>query len=188
VLAWYPGQAGGTALADVLFGDYNPAGRLPVTFYTGTDQLPSFEDYSMANRTYRYYTGKPLYPFGFGLSYTTFAYSNLAVSAPRIKKEQCVNVSVDVENSGAISGDEVVQLYVKDVAATTPRPIKSLKGFKRIALAPGERKTVHFTLTPEDLSMLDAAGNWAVEPGLFEVMAGASSEDIRLKGGFEVAE
>jgi beta-glucosidase len=188
VLAWYPGQAGGTALADVLFGAYNPAGRLPVTFYTGTDQLPPFEDYSMTNRTYRYFTGKPLYPFGFGLSYTTFAYSNLAVFEPRIKKDQCVNVSVDVENSGKIAGDEVVQLYVKDVQASTPRPIKSLKGFKRLALSPGEKKTVQFTLTPEDLSMVNDAGNWVVEPGQFEVMVGASSEDIRLSGGFEVAE
>jgi beta-glucosidase len=188
VLAWYPGQAGGTALADVLFGNTNPAGRLPVTFYAGMNQLPPFEDYNMTNRTYRYFTGKPLYPFGFGLSYTTFAYSNLAVSEPRIKKDECVNVSVDVANSGSIAGDEVVQLYVKDVEASTPRPIKSLKGFKRVALVPGEKKTVQFTLTPEDLSIVDAAGNWVVEPGKFEVMAGASSEDIRLKGGFEVAE
>jgi beta-glucosidase len=188
VLAWYPGQAGGTALADVLFGNYNPAGRLPVTFYTGTDQLPPFENYDMTNRTYRYFTGKPLYPFGFGLSYTTFAYSNLAVSELVVKKEQCVNVAVDVANSGPVAGDEVVQLYVRDVQASTPRPVKSLKGFKRITLAPGEKKTVQFTLTPEDLSMVDAAGNWVVEPGKFEVMAGASSEDIRLTGGFEVVE
>ena len=188
VLAWYPGQAGGTALADVLFGDYNPAGRLPVTFYTGVSQLPPFEDYNMANRTYRYFTGKPLYPFGYGLSYTTFGYSNLAVSEAAIKKIQCVNVSADVTNTGAVRGDEVVQLYVKDVEASTPRPIKSLKGFQRVSLAPGEKKTVQFTLTPEDLSMVDAAGNWVVEPGRFEVMVGASSEDIRLAGGFEVVE
>jgi beta-glucosidase len=122
------------------------------------------------------------------LSYTTFAYSNLAVSEPAIKKEQCVNVSVDVANSGSIAGDEVVQLYVKDLQASTPRPIKSLKGFKRIALAPGEKKTVQFTLSPEDLSMVDTAGKWVVEPGKFDVMVGASSEDIRLKGGFEVVE
>jgi len=188
VLAWYPGQAGGTALADVLFGNCNPAGRLPVTFYQSVNQLPPFEDYRMTNRTYRYFMGKPLYPFGFGLSYTTFAYSNLAVSEPAIKKEQCVNVSVDVANSGLVAGDEVIQLYIKDLQASTPRPIKSLKGFKRIALAPGEKKTVQFTLSPEDLSMVDTAGKWAVEPGKFDVMVGASSEDIRLKGGFEVVE
>jgi beta-glucosidase len=188
VLAWYPGQAGGTALADVLFGETNPAGRLPVTFYAGTDQLPPFDDYNMANRTYRYFTGKPLYPFGYGLSYTRFTYSNLAVSAAVIRKNQCVNVAVDVENSGSSVGDEVPQLYIKDVVGSTPRPVKSLKGFARIALAPGEKKTVQFTLTPEDLSMVNDAGNWVVEPGQFEVMVGASSEDIRLRGGFEVVE
>jgi beta-glucosidase len=188
VLAWYPGQAGGTALADVLFGDYNPAGRLPVTFYTGTDQLPPFEDYSMTNRTYRYFMGKPLYPFGFGLSYTTFTYANLAMSEPRIKKEQCLNVSVDVTNTGAKTGDEVVQLYVKDVQGSTQRPIRSLKGFRRISLCPGQTQTVRLTLRPEDLSMVNAEGKWVVEPGRFEVLVGASSEDIRLRGGFEVAE
>jgi beta-glucosidase len=123
VEAWYPGQAGGAAIADVLFGDYNPAGRLPVTFYKSADQLPPFDDYSMKGRTYRFFTGQPLYPFGHGLSYTTFAYRNLKP-----------DISVEVENTGRIAGEEVVQLYVNH----------SLAGFTRIALRPKERKTIHF--------------------------------------------
>jgi len=134
---WYPGQAGGTALADVLFGDYNPAGRLPVTFYKSAADLPPFTDYSMKNRTYRFFTGEPLYPFGYGLSYTTFAYRNLRVMQTK--------VSVEVENTGTRAGEEVVQLYVQ--RATSGAPIRSLEGFRRVSLRPKERKTVEFTLT-----------------------------------------
>jgi beta-glucosidase len=184
--AWYPGEEGGNAIADVLFGDYNPSGRLPVTFYKSADQLPLFEDYSMADRTYRYFKGNPLYPFGYGLSYTTFAYSNLSVPNPKVKPIQPVLVSVEVQNTGNLSGDEVVQLYLHDKEASTPRPIKALKGFRRISLAPGEKKTVQFMLTAEDLSMVDAEGKWVVEPGQFELLVGASSGDIRLKSTFEV--
>ena len=125
VEAWYPGQAGGAAIADVLFGDYNPAGRLPVTFYKSADQLPPFDDYSMKGRTYRFFTGQPLYPFGYGLSYTSFAYRNLR-SGP--------DITVEVQNTGTRAGEEVVQLYVNH----------ALVNFDRIALRPKERKTVHF--------------------------------------------
>jgi len=134
---WYPGQAGGTALADVLFGDYNPGGRLPVTFYKSADQLPPFTDYSMKGRTYRFFEGEPLFPFGYGLSYTTFAYRNLLLPKQASGGEP-VRVSVDVENTGAVAGDEVVELYRK----------RSLAGFRRVTLAPGQRQTVEFTLPP----------------------------------------
>jgi beta-glucosidase len=138
---WYPGQAGGTALADVLFGDYNPGGRLPVTFYKSEDQLPTFDDYSMKGRTYRYFEGEPLYPFGYGLSYTTFAYRNLR--APDEERAgRPVKVSVEVENSGKLDGEEVVQLYVKH-----PGVVRELQGFERVPLRAGEKKTVEFTVT-----------------------------------------
>jgi beta-glucosidase len=138
VEAWYPGQAGGTAIADVLFGDYNPGGRLPVTFYKSVDQLPPFTDYSMKDRTYRFFKGEPLFPFGYGLSYSTFVYRNL--------RSQGANVSVEVENSSAIAGEEVVQLYVKREGGGPDDPIRSLAGFKRIPLRAHERKTVPFDL------------------------------------------
>jgi beta-glucosidase len=138
---WYPGQAGGTALADVLFGDYNPAGRLPVTFYKSENQLPPFDDYRMTNRTYRFFKGEPLFPFGYGLSYTTFSYRNLAAPAEAGKGAK-INVSVEVENTGKRQGDEVVQLYLKH-----PGVVRELKGFERVSLDPGQRKTVSFTLT-----------------------------------------
>jgi beta-glucosidase len=186
--AWYPGEEGGTAIADVIFGDYNPAGRLPVTFYASVDQLPPFEDYSMEDRTYRYFKGKPCYPFGFGLSYTSFDYSNLILERNTIKKNQNLELTVDVENTGGTAGDEVVQLYLADLEASTERPIKSLKGFRRIHLAPGEKTTVAFQLTREDLSMINDKNQWVIEPGAFEALIGASSEDIRLKAGFEVVE
>ncbi|MFZ5519004.1 MAG: glycoside hydrolase family 3 C-terminal domain-containing protein [Candidatus Zhuqueibacterota bacterium] len=175
VEAWYPGQAGGTAIADVLFGDYNPAGRLPVTFYKSVDQLPPFDDYNMANRTYRYFTGSPLYSFGFGLSYTTFHYSELKLSAETIERDEQFTISVDVENSGEIAGDEVVQLYVTDKECSMPTPLKSLKGFQRLYLKPGEKKKVTFTLDAEQLACYDERQGWMVEPGEFEIMVGGNS-------------
>ena len=138
---WYPGQAGGTALADVLWGDYNPAGRLPVTFYKSADQLPPFDDYSMANRTYRYFTGEPLYPFGYGLSYTSFAYGKL--HAPEeAKAGSSVKVAVEVQNTGKRAGEDVVQLYVKHAGV-----LRELQGFERVPLRAGEKKTVEFTVS-----------------------------------------
>jgi len=146
VEAWYPGQEGGTALADVLFGDYNPAGRLPVTFYKSTDQLPPFMDYAMKGKTYRFFAGEPLYAFGYGLSYTTFGYSNLNLPKTVPVGDE-VKVSVDVQNLGTLAGEEVVQLYVKG-RGTAGEPIRQLEGFQRVALRPNEKKTVQLTLKP----------------------------------------
>jgi len=168
---WYPGEEGGTALADVLFGDYNPAGRLPVTFYKSVDQLPPFEDYNMKGRTYRYFDGEPLFPFGFGLSYTKFEYKNLVVPA-KIKTRENLKVSAEVANTGKYAGDEVVQLYVKDMQASLPVAIHSLQGFKRINLKPGEKKIVDFILTPKQLSLVNENAKRIVEPGEFEISVG----------------
>jgi beta-glucosidase len=177
--AWYPGGEGGTAVADVLFGDYNPAGRLPVTFYKSVDQLPPFTDYSMQGRTYRYFKGEPLYPFGFGLSYTSFAYSNLRFDSRSVKAGQPINVTVDVKNVGDRAGDEVVQLYITDVAASVPVPIRSLIGFNRISLKPGEKQTVMFTITPRQMSLIDDAGKRIIEPGEFLVSAGGGQPSLK---------
>jgi beta-glucosidase len=155
LITWYGGQSAGTALADVLFGDYNPAGRLPVTFYKSETQLPAFDNYSMDGRTYRYFTGEPLFPFGHGLSYTTFQYSNVKVlSKPVIG--QPISVSVQVQNTGQRAGDEVVQLYVRHPGASGRVARHALEGFRRVSLKAGEKKTVTFTLTPRQLSRLDA--------------------------------
>ncbi len=169
--AWYPGQAAGTAIAEVLFGDYNPAGRLPVTFYRSVEQLPPFENYDMANRTYRYFRGDPVYPFGFGLSYSTFAYQDLRLPEPASTGSE-LEVSVEVENTGAVSGDEVVQLYVTPMDTPGPHPIRSLAGIERIYLAPGERRRVSFSLDPGQLSLVDAGGNRVAGPGRFRVSVG----------------
>src|SRR6185369_4285728 len=153
--AWYPGGEGGAAVADVLFGDYNPAGRLPVTFYKSVDQLPAFTDYSMQGRTYRYFKGEPLYPFGYGLSYTNFAYSNLRIESKSVKAGEPVRVSVEVTNTGDREGDEVVQLYLTDIAASAPVPIRTLVGFERVSLRPKEKRAVTFTITPRQMSLID---------------------------------
>jgi len=171
VEAWYPGEEGGSAVADVLFGDYNPAGRLPVTFYKSINDLPPFRDYNMDGRTYRYYKGEPLYPFGYGLSYTNFTYSNLKI-AKRVKVTDKIEISVDVQNAGTRAGDEVAQLYVTDVAALVPVPIRALKGIKRFYLAPGEKRHLTFTLTPRDLTLIDSRGKRILEPGEFRVSVG----------------
>jgi beta-glucosidase len=175
--AWYPGGEGGTAIADVLFGDYNPAGRLPVTFYKSVDQLPPFTDYSMAGRTYRYFKGEPLYPFGYGLSYTQFVYSNL-----RSNVGDSVKVSVDVRNTGEREGDEVVQLYLTDVAASAPVPIRTLVGFDRISLRPREKRTVTFTITPRQMSLIDNRGKRVIEPGEFMISAGGLRKTFTISG------
>jgi len=171
VEAWYPGQAAGTAIADVLFGDYNPAGRLPVTFYTSVAQLPPFEDYAMKGKTYRYFDGEPLFPFGYGLSYTTFSYSELRLPET-VKPGVEVPVSVTVHNTGDTAGEEVVQLYISDSEASAPVPVRSLKGFRRISLEPGEQQTVEFTLSPEHLSLINNDFKRVIEPGVFEVAVG----------------
>jgi len=179
--AWYPGQAAGTAIADVLFGAYDPAGRLPVTFYRSIDDLPPFEDYAMEGHTYRYFHGDVLYPFGYGLSYTTFDYSNLRTSADEISATGRISVRVDVTNSGKVAGDEVVQLYVAYPDSKVSRPIRDLRGFRRVHLRPGETRTVSFPLTARDLAYWDPeSGGWKVDDGRVRIEVGASSADIRL--------
>ena len=170
---WYPGQRGGDAVADVLFGDYNPAGRLPVTFYKTEKDLPDFSDYDMKNRTYRYFKGKPLFAFGFGLSYTTFAYSDLEVASD--KAGHC-RISVKVRNTGTRSGDEVVQVYLSREDAEAGLPLRSLRGFKRLSLKPGEEKTVVFTLTPFQLALVNRKGVRTVEGGECRIGIGGSQE------------
>jgi beta-glucosidase len=171
VQAWYPGEEGGGAIADVLFGDYNPAGRLPVTFYKSVDQLPPFENYAMDGRTYRFFKGEPLYPFGHGLSYTRFKYSGLSVSSP-MSPTETVTVSATVENAGDREGDEVVQLYVTDVEASVRVPLRSLAGVERVHLKPGERRVVSFAIDPRQLSVITNDGRTVVEPGEFKVTIG----------------
>ncbi|WP_035659043.1 beta-glucosidase [Flavobacterium seoulense] len=174
--AGYPGQQGGNAIADVLFGDYNPAGRLPVTYYKSVDQLPDFENYDMKGRTYRYFDKKPLYPFGFGLSYTKFKYSNIQIPT-NITTEKDFEVTVDVTNAGDRDGDEVVELYLKDEKASTPRPIWQLEGFERIHLKKGETKTVNFKITPRQLSMINKKDQRVIESGWFTIAVGGKLPD-----------
>jgi len=169
--AWYPGQAAGTAIADVLFGDYNPAGRLPVTFYHSLDGMLPFEDYSMEERTYKYFTGDPLYPFGHGLSYTTFAYGNLRVP-DTVQAGDPVEVSVTVKNTGNRSGEEVVQVYVSDREASVPVPIRKLVGFTRISLPAGASREVSFTIDPREFSLITDDTRRVIEPGVFDISVG----------------
>lgn len=186
VEAWYPGEAGGDAIADVLFGDYNPAGRLPVTFYQSIDDLPPFEDYRMDGRTYRYFKGTPLFPFGHGLSYTNFQFDNLRIDRSSVEAGGEVNIHADITNTGHRAGDEVVQLYVRRASASD-RLIKELKGYKRISLLPGECRTVTFTLFVNQLADYDEELLAAVRPGQVEVMLGNSSAHLPLRGSFEIA-
>jgi beta-glucosidase len=184
--AWYPGEEGGTAIASVLFGDYSPGGRLPVTFYRSVDDLPPFEDYQMEGHTYRYFRGEPLFPFGYGLSYTRFAYSNLQLSTDSIPAGDPVTISVDVQNVGQRAGDEVVQLYVSHVKASVPVPIQQLCGFQRVCLEPGETCTVTFALMPRHMSLITDEGRRVVEPGTFRVAVGGrqpTPEDSGIDGG-----
>lgn len=170
--AWYPGEAGGTAIAEAIFGDYTPGGRLPVTVYTSVEHLPDFEDYAMEGRTYRYFRGRPLYPFGYGLSYTTFAYCNLTVSASTVRAGVPLTVSAEVTNTGARAGDEVAQVYITDVDASVPVAIRSLAGFQRLHLAPGETQRVTFTLQPEQFMVTADDGTRFLEPGTHRVSVG----------------
>ena len=186
--AWYPGEEGGTAVAETLSGKNNPSGRLPVTFYTGVDQLPPFEDYGMKGRTYRYFDGKPLYPFGYGLSYTTFAYSGLVLPSGAVDAGQPATAEVTVTNNGKLSGDEVAQLYLNfpDVPGA---PLLALRGFKRIHLQPGQSQKVVFTLEPRDLSMVSAAGDPIIPQGKYSVSVGGGQPGTgapTVAGSFEV--
>jgi beta-glucosidase len=174
--AWYPGEAGGEAIAETLTGKNNPGGRLPLTFYTSLDELPPFTEYAMKNRTYRYFTGKTLYDFGYGLSYTKFAYSHVRLSSQKLDAGDSLTVEADVKNVGARAGDEVAELYL-----TAPHdgngglsPNVQLEGFERVHVAPGAVKHVVFKLSPRDLSEVDAQGVRSVQPGSYEVSVGGS--------------
>jgi beta-glucosidase len=187
IQAWYPGEEGGNAVADVILGDYNPAGRLPITFYRSANDVPPFEDYNMKGRTYRYFEGTPLFPFGYGLSYSTFEYSGLSLSRTVIRAGDSIEAAVDVTNNGRYDGDEVVQLYVRNLASAAPQPLKSLKGFSRVAIKKGESRTVRIPLRAADLNYFDnAKDGFVVEPGRYEIQVGASSQDIRAKAVLEI--
>jgi beta-glucosidase len=175
--AWYPGQAGGTAVADVLFGDVSPGGRLPVTFYRSVEQLPPFDDYAMKERTYRYFTGQPLYPFGHGLSYARFTYDRLRVPK-KVEVGRPIEVSVRVRNEGAMVADEVVQLYLTHLDPSAPAPLRALKAFRRVTLKPRERKTVRFTLTDRDVSLVTEAGERVVGPGRLRLALGGKQPGL----------
>jgi beta-glucosidase len=186
--AWYPGEEGGTAVADVIVGDYNPAGRLPITFPMAEGQLPLYYNHKPTGRGDDYVdlTGQPLFPFGFGLSFTTFEYTGLRVEPAQISALESATVRCTVTNTGSAAGDEVVQLYVRDVLASVARPVMELRGFQRVRLQPNESREVTFQVGPEHLRMLDREMNWIVEPGAFRLMVGASSKDIRLRGALVV--
>ena len=193
--AWHPGVQGGNAVADLLFGDFNPSGRLPVTFPRTVGQVPIYYNHKNTGRpaTSLLYTSKyidlpstPLFPFGHGLSYTRFEYSNLTVSPKRIAPDGKVEISLDVKSVGDREGDEVVQLYLRDLVGSVTRPVKELKGFQRITLKSGEKTTVKFVVSPEQLAFVNRGMKMVVEPGTFRVMVGSSSEDIKLTGSFEV--
>jgi beta-glucosidase len=186
--AWYPGEEGGNAVAETLAGKNNPAGRLPVTFYKSADQLPPFEDYSMTGRTYRYFKETPLYPFGYGLSYTKFSYSDLRLPSGPVTAGQPMTTEVTVTNTGDRAGDEVAQLYLSfpDVAGA---PIRALRGFHRIHLDPGQSEKVHFELTPRDMSMVTWAGEIMIPPGTYSVSAGGGQPNSGaqiITGSFKV--
>jgi len=170
--AWYPGEQGGNAVADVLFGDYNPAGRLPLTYYRALTVFPAISNMAMQNRTYRYFSDTVIYPFGYGLSYTAFSYNNLQLTPSSAATGSSVNVQVDLTNTGARDGDEVVQVYVTDVAASVAVPIRSLAAFRRVHLGAGQTVTAAFTLGPKAFSIVDASGRRIVEPGDFAVTVG----------------
>ncbi|QTD37723.1 glycoside hydrolase family 3 C-terminal domain-containing protein [Polaribacter batillariae] len=180
---WYPGDEGGNAVADVLFGDYNPAGRLPITFPVHESQVPLYYNHKPTGRgdDYLNLTGKPMFPFGFGLSYTNFKYSDIKLDKSNIKPSETTTVTCKITNTGNFNGDEVIQLYIRDEFASVARPVLELKGFKRIHLKKGESKTVNFKITPELLTMLNKKMERVVEPGTFRILIGAASNDIRLR-------
>ncbi len=179
VEAWYPGEEGGSALADVLFGDHNPAGRLPITFVKSLDQVPDFEDYSMAGRTYKYMTEEPLYPFGFGLSYTQFSYNSLTLNDSSLTAGDDLELQVEVTNVGDLAGDEVIQVYLRDEEASVTVPRWQLVGFKRITVKPGESQTVSFTVTARQMALIAEDGRCLLEPGAYTVFVGGSQPDSR---------
>jgi beta-glucosidase len=197
VEAWEPGEKGGQAVAEVLFGDVNPGGKLAITVPRHSGQLPAYYNYKPSKHYWithgwgeRYVDmpATPLYPFGYGLSYTKFEYSNLRINPPQIHAGGTAHVIVDVKNVGEREGTEAPQLYIHDVLGSVSTPVKQLRGFERLDMKPGETKTADFILAPDDLMLLNRDQHWVVEPGKFEIMVGSSSEDIRAKGTMEVVE
>lgn len=183
LLVWYPGEEGGTAVADILFGKISPSGRLPITFPKSLDQLPAFEDYSMKGRTYKYMDVDPLYPFGYGLSYTNFTYSDAIADATNISKNDTVKLHVSITNSGSVKSDEVTQVYISDLDASTTVPNFQLINTKRVTLEPGTSKNLEFELTPKDFEIVKEDGSRAIEPGKFKIYIGGSSP---MKRSFEL--
>jgi beta-glucosidase len=190
--AWLPGEEGGRAIADALFGDVNPGGKLPVTFPRHVGQVPIFYNYKPSGMRSHWYVDyvsekvTPLYPFGHGLSFTSFEYSDLSMDRKQVREGESVTVSLRVANSGSMVGDEVVQLYIRDEFASIPRPMKELKGYVRLTLQPGQTCTVIFHLPANQLAFYDEDLNLVLEPGKIDVMIGSSSEDVRLRGEFEI--
>ncbi len=186
--SWYAGEEGGTAIAETLSGKNDPAGRLPITFYTGVDQLPPFEDYAMQNRTYRYFKGKPLYPFGYGLSFTTFSYSDLSLPKATIKAGDALAAEVTITNTGKRAGDEVAQLYL-GFPNMPGAPLRALRGFKRMHLNPGESQRVRFELKDRDLSMVSEAGEPIIAEGSYSVSIGGGQPNMGamiVAGNFQI--
>ncbi|HYM05008.1 MAG TPA: glycoside hydrolase family 3 C-terminal domain-containing protein, partial [Terriglobales bacterium] len=194
VEAWRPGERGGQAVADVLFGNYNPSGRLAITIPRHVGQLPAYYNYKPAKaywireekRGYVDMPATPLYPFGYGLSYTNYEYSNLRVEPAEIHPGGTARVIVEVKNAGQRAGKETVQLYIHEAVTPVSTPVKQLRGFEQINLQPGETKTVTLTLGPEDLQLLDVDMRWRVVPGDFAIMVGRSSDDLPLRGNLKV--
>ncbi|MCP3893544.1 MAG: beta-glucosidase, partial [Bacteroides sp.] len=196
--AWFPSYQGGTVIAETLFGDHNPGGKLTVTFPKSVGQIELNFPFKKGSHGKQYQAGPngsgntrvigSLYPFGHGLSYTTFHYSNLRVDSPQKGTQGIVRIKVDIKNQGQRTGDEVVQLYIRDKVSSVVTYDSQLRGFKRITLSPGEVQTVQFDLTPTAFQLLDKNMNWTVEPGVFEVRIGSSSEDIRLRKEIELSE
>jgi len=179
---WYLGQETGQAVAEVLFGDYNPGGKLPITIPRSAGHLPAFYNYKpTARRGYLFDDVSPLYPFGYGLSYTTFAIDNVRLVKKKIRRDGATQVLANVTNTGARPGTEVVQMYIRDLVSSATRPLKELKGFQRVGLQPGETRTVALDITPESLAFYDVNMKWVVEPGEFEIMVGNSSRDCDLQ-------
>lgn len=175
LMIWYPGEEGGNAVADVIFGKVSPSGRLPITFPKSLKDIPDYDDYTMKGRTYKYMEAEPMYPFGFGLSYTHFEYSNLKLSKNKINKKESITANIQVKNTGSLKADEIVQLYLTDVEASVKVPKYQLYGIKRITLSSGESKEVEFTITPDMLKLVNLQGDYILEPGDFRVYVGGSS-------------
>jgi beta-glucosidase len=179
IQGWYPGADGGKAIASLIFGEYSPSGKLPVTFYSTSEELPDFRDYSMKNRTYRYMENEALYPFGFGLSYTKFNYSPLEISKKKLNIGESLEVSTVVKNIGSYAGEETVQLYLTDVEASVEVPKWQLKGIKKTNLEPGEEKKISFSLSPRQMALINEDGKCILEPGFFKIYVGGSQPDKR---------